>query len=76
MLRFVPEAVGVSIWDVSARPRQLIAVAATYGRGPDVPPADALFDFDFDGALLSAEALEPARELMPWLSMTILTRGH
>jgi hypothetical protein len=63
ILRFVPEAVGVSIWDVSARPQQLIAVAATYGRGPAVPPADVLLYFDFYGALLSAEALEPAREI-------------
>jgi hypothetical protein len=63
ILRIVPEAESVSIWDVSARPQQLIAVAATYIKGQTASPGTVLLDFDFKGNLVSAVALEPSREI-------------
>jgi hypothetical protein len=63
MLRFVPEAKTVSILDVSAKAQQMVAVSAVYVKATDVPPAAALLYIDFNGALLSADALEPAREI-------------
>ena len=64
ILRIVPEAKGVSIYDVSARPGRLIAVAGVYAsRQPGVRPAAALLYFDFKGQLLSFFALAPSREI-------------
>jgi hypothetical protein len=63
VLSIAPEATSVSIYDVSARQSQLIAVAVVYGKGPGIRPADALLLFDFKGTLVSALALEPSREV-------------
>jgi hypothetical protein len=63
ILRLVPEAESVSIYDVSAWPQQMIAVGAVYSKGPAVTPADVLLFFDFKGALFSATALDPSREI-------------
>lgn len=63
VLNLAPEARSVSVYDVSVRPDQLIAVAAVYVRGRDVPPAAALLLLDGNGGLLRADALAPAREI-------------
>jgi hypothetical protein len=63
VLRAVPEADGVSVYDVSARPSQLVSVAAVFTKGQGVRPADTLLLYDFQGNLLSALALEPSREI-------------
>jgi hypothetical protein len=66
VLRLVPEARRVSIYDVSARPGGIIAVAAVYRskeEGSLVRPAAALLLFGFDGRLLSAFALTSSRQI-------------
>jgi hypothetical protein len=63
VLNLAPEARSVSIYDVSVRPDQLIAVAAVYVRGRDVPPAATLLLLDGNGSLLRADGLAPAREI-------------
>lgn len=64
VLRTVEDAERVSIYDVSARSGQMIAVAAVFrSKTPGIRPSDALLCFDFDGNLLSAFALEPSREI-------------
>ena len=65
ILRLVPEAERVSIWDVSARPGHMIAVAAVYRKADHhLRPVPTLLLFDFSGRLLSAFALEPSREIL------------
>jgi hypothetical protein len=65
VLRPVPDAAEVSVYDVSARRGQMIAVAAVYrSKYPKmIRPAAALLIFDFNGELLSTFALEPSREI-------------
>ena len=64
VLRLVPEAERVSIHDVSARPGQIIAVAAVYRKANHhLRPISTLLLFDFSGRLLSTFALEPSREI-------------
>jgi hypothetical protein len=63
ILSLVPEATSVSIWDVSVRPQQLIAVSAVYAKGAGVRPAAVLLLFNSRGNLLSALALEPSRQI-------------
>lgn len=66
VLRPVQEAKRVSIYDVSARPGAVIAVAAVYSSkegNQRVRPAAMLLLFDFGGRLLSAVALEPWRQI-------------
>ena len=62
-LALVPDAKTVSIYDVSVRAPQMVAVAAVYGKGDGTPNADTLLYFDFKGNLRSAFALEPSREI-------------
>lgn len=64
-LRLVPEAASVSIYDVSARLGQMIAVAAVYrSKDPHFPrPVDTLATLDFDGQLKGMFALDPSREI-------------
>lgn len=56
VLRLVPDALRVSIYDVSARPGREIAIAAVYRKAgkPYVLPVPTLLIFDFNGRLLSA----------------------
>ncbi len=63
VLKVVPDAMAVSIYDVSAQPNQSIAVAAVYAKGPDVHPVAVLLNFDFKGILKWATALEPSKEI-------------
>jgi len=66
VLRPVAGARGVSIYDVSARPGGLIAVAAVYtSKEGDrkIPPAASLLLFDFDGRVRSAYGLAPSHEI-------------
>jgi hypothetical protein len=66
VLRLVPEAREVGIYDVSARPGNVIAVAAVYASkegNKRVRPAASLLTFDFDGRLLSASALKASRQV-------------
>ena len=58
----VPEASGVSVYDMTALPGREIAVAAVYTR-PSTMPQGMLLLFDFHGALRSALALAPARAI-------------
>src|SRR5438128_611982 len=64
VLHFIEEATGVSIYDVSVQPKRMIAVAATYSKGPSTSPASALLYFDFSGNLLSVFALDAQHEIM------------
>lgn len=64
VLHLVPEAKSVSIHDVSARPQQVIAVAATYEKQEDELPVSVLLYLDSRGTLLSALALDPSREVL------------
>jgi hypothetical protein len=66
VLRLVPDAASVTIYDVSAQPRQMIAVAAVFrSKNPTFPrPADTLITFDSDGHLRGVSALDPSREIM------------
>lgn len=71
LLRLVPDARRLSIYDVSARRGGMIAVAAVYENKLDDPsqcdfgkrirPIATLLFFDFEGRLQSAFALEPSR---------------
>jgi hypothetical protein len=65
VLRCVPEAGTVGIYDVSARRGGMIAVAAVYRKAGTrhVRPVPTLLLFDFNGRLSSAFALEPSREI-------------
>lgn len=65
VLRLVPEAVSASIYDVSARSDQIIAVAVVYRakKNSIYTTAAALFTFDFSGRLLTASALAAWREI-------------
>jgi hypothetical protein len=66
VLRLVPEAKRVSIYDVSASPGRMIAVAAVYASkegNQKVRPTASLLLFDFGGNLLSTFALEPWRQI-------------
>jgi hypothetical protein len=64
ILRLVPEARDVSIYDVSARPEGIVAIAAVYGnKDMQVRPAAALLTFDFGGRFLSAFALASSRQI-------------
>ena len=64
VLRLVPDAESVSIYDVSAR-GNLIAVAAVFASkgAPKTRPTATLLIFNFSGQLLSAQALEPSRQI-------------
>ncbi len=66
VLRLVPDAESVSIWDVSARLNELIAVSATYIKPQEQAPV--LLYFNPDGSLISAYALAPSREI-GWLAI-------
>jgi hypothetical protein len=57
ILKLVPDAKAVSIYDVSARKNALVAVGAIYVKGSDARPAGALLLFNFKGQLQSAIAL-------------------
>jgi hypothetical protein len=62
VLRLVPEAERVGIWDVSARAGQLIAVSAVFRKADHhLRPVPTLLLFD---CLLQALALEPSREIL------------
>jgi hypothetical protein len=63
VLSLVPDATTVSIWDVAARPGQMVAVSAVYAKAPDVRPEAVLLLFDFKGNLLSALSLAPSRQV-------------
>jgi len=64
VLGLVPEAAGVSVYDVSARLGQTIALGAVFRKkGAPERPADTLLVFDFGGKLTSAFSLEPSREI-------------
>jgi hypothetical protein len=66
VLRLMPQARSVSIYDVSARPGNVIAVAAVYAsKAGDnrVPPTASLLTFNFDGRLLSASELQASRQV-------------
>jgi hypothetical protein len=63
LLRATPEARRVSIYDVSALPNKLIAVAAVYSKGDGSPAVDTLQYFNFQAKLLSFLLLEPSREI-------------
>ncbi len=66
VLQPAQDAKSVTIYDVSARPGNIIAVAAVYGsrQGEDrVRPTATLLLFDFNGRLLSAFALPPSRQI-------------
>jgi hypothetical protein len=63
LLRATPEARRVSIYDVSALPNELIAVAAVYSKGDKSPAVDTLQYFNFQAQLLSFFLLEPSREI-------------
>jgi hypothetical protein len=63
VLSLVPEAESVSIDDVSARPQQMVAVAAVYVNRQDQSPAAVLLYLNFSGTLVSAVALAPSREV-------------
>jgi hypothetical protein len=66
LLSIVPEAASAYVYDVSARPAGIIAVAAVYASKADakkVRPASALLIFDFDGRLLSFFSLAPSRDI-------------
>lgn len=65
VLRAVPEASRVSIYDISAR-GNMIAVSAIYENkqgNRQVNPVASLLLFDFRGELLSAHALDPSRAI-------------
>ena|SRR5579863_6611796 len=64
VLKLVPDAKSVSIYDVSARRGQMIAVAAVYVKNSELPPAAILMVFDYEGGLESAVALDPSREIV------------
>ncbi|MGA8150903.1 MAG: hypothetical protein WB952_08135 [Terriglobales bacterium] len=67
VLHLVKEARGVSIYDVTARPDSIIAMAAVYAskEGNNVtPPVASLLLFDFTGRLLSAFSLEPSHAIL------------
>jgi len=64
-LRLVPEAKRATIYDVSALPGRLIAVAVVYRKSEDTAPAASLLYFDFQqGSPLLALALDPSREVL------------
>jgi hypothetical protein len=64
VLRLMPEAMRVSIYDVSARPGDVIAVAAVYrSKETDGRVRPTLLTFDFGGRLLSAIALASSRQI-------------
>jgi hypothetical protein len=65
ILRSVPEAGRVGIYDVSARSGQMIAVAAVFAKAGNrhLRPVPTLLLFDFNGRLSSAFALEPSRQI-------------
>lgn len=63
-LRFVAEARGDSISDVSGLPGRVIVVAAVFSKGDAFVPAASLLYFDFAGRLLLSLALDPSREVM------------
>jgi hypothetical protein len=58
-----PEASGISIWDVSARPHQRIAVAAVFLGGLGNGNVSTLLYYDWNGHLARALALDPSREV-------------
>lgn len=65
ILRMVPDALRVSIYDVSAR-ANLIAVAAVYGSkqgNQKARPRPTLLLFSFGGHLISAFAMEPSHAI-------------
>ncbi len=66
VLRPVPDAKDVGIYDVSARPGSFVAVAAVYRKAGDrhLRPVPTLLLFDFNGRLSSAFALAPSREIV------------
>jgi hypothetical protein len=64
ILRLVPDAKGVAIYDVSARKNQMVAVGAVYVKGADTMPAGALLLFDFKGNLQLAVALSVWQEIL------------
>jgi hypothetical protein len=67
VLRLVPDAQRVSIYDVSARQGRAIAVSAVYTNKEGnrrVRPAAALLLFDLNGRLLSFFSLAPSREIL------------
>ena len=63
VLQAVPGANNVSIWDVSAKPQQSIAVGATYTKSGPSDVSSTLLYFNSDGTLASAFALEPQKEI-------------
>jgi len=63
VLAAVKDAESVGIYDVSARPNEMIAVAAVYVGKRRLGSAASLLLFDFRGKLLSAYALAPSREI-------------
>jgi hypothetical protein len=65
VLKAVPEAGRVSIWDTSAQVGHIIAIAAVFRKAgtKNVRPVPTLLLFDFGGGLQSAFALEPSREI-------------
>src|SRR5207248_8965674 len=63
VLAAVRDAEKVSIWDVSARRDQRIAVAADFVNATGL--VASLLYFDVNGILLFATALAPSREISP-----------
>jgi hypothetical protein len=64
LLKIVPSAASAFVYDVSARPGEIIAVAADYVSregSHSVRPASALLLFNFDGTLRSFFSLAPWR---------------
>jgi hypothetical protein len=61
-LRLVPEAKRTTVWDVSALPGQMIAVAVDYRKSDDAVPSSSLLYFNFRGDPLQALALDASRE--------------
>jgi hypothetical protein len=63
VLEPIEGATSVSVYDVSARPGNLIAVAAVYVKETGTFPVSALLYFDFGGKLLAVYALDPSRAI-------------
>jgi hypothetical protein len=62
-LRLVSEAKRATVWDVSALPGHMIAVAVDYRKSDDTVPASSLLYFSFRGDPLLALALDASREV-------------
>lgn len=64
ILRLVPDAVSVSIYDVSAVKGEMVAVSAVYVKSEYQEPSAILLVFDFKGKLESATAVDDKRLLL------------